>query len=173
MSSNNDLRAIKRFITTVDLDGRSVFSKSSDEEPPKMVTPLPMNLSFCYATQNFPVDIHEEKDIEKYNEFVKSPPAITIPNGTTARVVDFPPNYTSAMHRTISVNYNFVIEGEIEIILDSGQTRMMKQGDVLVQRSINHAWRNPSEDRWARLAAVTLPASNTGLEEAGMEGLSK
>ena len=96
-----------------------------------MVTPLSMNLSFCYATQHFPVYIGNERYIGKYNEFAKTPMGIIVPDGTTARVVDFPPNYTSAMHRMISVNYNFVIEGEIEIILDSGETRLMKQGDVL------------------------------------------
>jgi quercetin dioxygenase-like cupin family protein len=62
------------------------------------------------------------------------------------------------MHRTISVNYNFVIQGQLELILDSGETRTLGPGDMVVQRAINHAWRNPSQTSWARIAAMALPA---------------
>ncbi|KAH8691678.1 cupin domain protein, partial [Talaromyces proteolyticus] len=148
------LRDIKRYITTHDEAGRSVFAKSLDDNPPAAVNPTPASLFLCYATQNFPVEIQQEKDIERYKQFIKNPPGIIVPGGSAARIVDFPPSYTSAMHRTVSVNYNFVIEGEIEIILDSEQTRLMKPGDVLVQRAINHYWRNPSSTKWARIAAV-------------------
>lgn len=77
------------------------------------------------------------------------------------------------MHRTVSVNYNFIIEGELEIMLDSGETRLMKPGDVLVQRAINHAWRNPSSTKWARIAAVSFPAVADGMKESGLEGALK
>ena len=170
MTTENSLRGIKRYVTTNDTTGQSVFSNALEEEPPQMVNPTPINLSFCYATQNFPVDIQEGKDIDKYKNFIQNPPGIIIPGGSAARVVDFPPAYMSGMHRTVSVNYNFVIEGEIEIILDSGQTRLMKPGDVLVQRAVSHAWRNPSSTQWARIAAVSFPAA-TELTESGTEGV--
>ena len=46
------------------------------------------------------------------------------------------------MHRTVSLDYGVVLEGEVELVLDSGETRLMKRGDVSVQRGTNHAWRN-------------------------------
>lgn len=172
MPTENDLRNIKRYITTHDEAGQSVFS-SIDDNPPAVTNPTPANLFLCYATQNFPVEIQHEQDIERYQHFVDNPPGIIIPGGSAARIVDFPPNYTSAMHRTVSVNYNFIIEGELEIMLDSGETRLMKPGDVLVQRAINHAWRNPSSTKWARIAAVSFPAVADGMKESGLEGALK
>ena len=128
-----------------------------------------MNLFFCYGTQNFPVEIQKEKDIERYRYFMDNHVGIIIPGGSAARVVDFPPSYMSVMHRTVSVNYNFVIEGEIEVMLDSQETRLMKPGDVLVQRAINHCWRNPSSTNWAGIAAVSLSALADGMTETGLE----
>jgi quercetin dioxygenase-like cupin family protein len=171
MSSQNDLRAIKRYVTTHDAAGRSVFSETVHEDPPPVASPIPAHMSFCYATQNFPVEIENENDIERYKQFIAEPPGIVVSNGTTARIVDAPPGYTSVMHRTISVNYNFIIEGEIELILDSGEKRLMKPGDTLVQRAINHAWRNPSDTKWCRMAAVTFPAAVSGLKESGTEAI--
>ena len=46
------------------------------------------------------------------------------------------------MNKTVSLNYGIVLEGEIELVLDSGETKLMKRGDACVQRATNHAWRN-------------------------------
>ncbi|KIW86769.1 uncharacterized protein Z519_12555 [Cladophialophora bantiana CBS 173.52] len=72
------------------------------------------------------------------------------------------------MHRSMSLNYNFVIEGEVEVLLDSGETRTLKRGDGLVQRAVNHAWRNTSEMKWARITAVVLPVQD--FQVGGPEG---
>ena len=58
------------------------------------------------------------------------------------------------MHRTVSLDYGVVLEGEVELVLDSGATRILKRGAIAVQRGTNHAWRNPSTTRWARMLYV-------------------
>ena len=58
------------------------------------------------------------------------------------------------MHRTQSLDYGCVLEGEIEMILDSGEKAVMRRGDVAVQRGTNHAWRNMSGTEWARMLFV-------------------
>lgn len=58
------------------------------------------------------------------------------------------------MHRTQSLDYGIVLEGEIELVLDSGDTQLMGRGDVAVQRATMHAWRNPSKTEWARMIFV-------------------
>ena len=45
------------------------------------------------------------------------------------------------MHRTETVDYAFVIEGEITLVLDD-QEVVLKAGDVAVQRGTNHVWSN-------------------------------
>lgn len=131
-----------------------------------------MHIGLGYATQCFPVALDEDRDLAVYARFLREPPGMVVQNGTVARVADFAPGYTSAMHRTVSVNYNFLIEGELEIVLDSGETRLLRPGDILVQRAVCHAWRNPSATRWARLAAVSFPATGgPGGGEFGTEGI--
>jgi hypothetical protein len=49
----------------------------------------------------------------------------------------------------------------------------MQVGDVLVQRAINHSWRNPSSTKWARIAAVSFPVVADGMKESGLEGVLK
>ena len=47
------------------------------------------------------------------------------------------------MHRTESVDYGIVLEGEITLVLDDSEVTV-RAGDVVVQRGTNHAWSNRS-----------------------------
>lgn len=47
------------------------------------------------------------------------------------------------MHRTESVDYGIVIEGEMTLVLDASEV-LLKVGSVVVQRGTNHAWANRS-----------------------------
>ena len=76
------------------------------------------------------------------------------PNGTICRIVDFAPNCEPLMHRTQSLDYGVVLEGELEMVLDDGVTRVMGRGDVAVQRATIHGWRNTSQTEWARMLFV-------------------
>jgi quercetin dioxygenase-like cupin family protein len=47
------------------------------------------------------------------------------------------------MHRTQTLDYVVVIEGELVLLLDDSEVTL-KQGDVVVQRGTDHAWENRS-----------------------------
>lgn len=47
-----------------------------------------------------------------------------------------------AMHKTNTVDYAVVYEGEIWLELDDARTIHLKKGDVVVQNGTRHAWRN-------------------------------
>lgn len=47
------------------------------------------------------------------------------------------------MHRTESVDYGIVIEGELTLVLDESEVQL-RPGSVVVQRGTNHAWANRS-----------------------------
>jgi len=71
------------------------------------------------------------------------------------------------MHRTVSLDYGVVLIGEVELVLDSGEVRLMKPRDICVQRGTMHAWRNTSKTEWARMLYVlqpSLPVSVAGTE---------
>jgi len=50
------------------------------------------------------------------------------------------------MHKTNTVDYAVVFEGEIWLELDDGKTIHLKKGDVVVQNGTRHAWRNKGTD---------------------------
>lgn len=47
------------------------------------------------------------------------------------------------MHRTETIDYGIVLEGEITLIVDRDET-LVKAGDIVIQRGTNHAWANRS-----------------------------
>ena len=57
-------------------------------------------------------------------------------------MIDFGPGLESPFHRAMTIDYGVVLEGEFELILDSGESRLMRRGDVSVQRATSHKWRN-------------------------------
>lgn len=58
------------------------------------------------------------------------------------------------MHRTESIDYGIVIEGEMTLVLDRGEA-LLKPGSVVVQRGTNHAWANRS-DRPCRMLFILV-----------------
>jgi uncharacterized cupin superfamily protein len=49
----------------------------------------------------------------------------------------------TVMHRTRTLDYVVVIEGELVLILDDSEV-VLTPGDVVVQRGTDHAWENRS-----------------------------
>jgi hypothetical protein len=106
-------------------------------------------------TTTFPADLNADADVADHQKLLDSGKlGLVSSGGTVLRYVDFAPNYTCMMHRTQSVDYGIVVEGQIESVLDSGEVQLMGRGDVMVQRATMHAWRNPSETEWARMIFV-------------------
>ncbi len=62
------------------------------------------------------------------------------------------------MHTTPTVDYGVVLEGEIVLDLDAGETTLLRPGDVVVQNGTRHAWRNPG----TRPATVFFVLIGTG-----------
>jgi hypothetical protein len=58
------------------------------------------------------------------------------------------------MHRTETVDYGIVLDGELVLIMDEGET-IVRAGDIVVQRGTNHGWANRS-DRNCRIAFILI-----------------
>jgi hypothetical protein len=54
-----------------------------------------------------------------------------------------PSTRATGMHRTESVDYGLVLEGEIDLILDDTETHLVA-GDIVVMQGTYHAWSNRS-----------------------------
>jgi hypothetical protein len=58
------------------------------------------------------------------------------------------------MHRTETVDYGIVLDGELVLIMDEGETTV-RAGDIVIQRGTNHGWANRS-DRNCRIAFILI-----------------
>ncbi|KZF19699.1 kinase-like protein [Xylona heveae TC161] len=154
MSSLPDPR---RIVTGHDKDGRAIF------ESDKLLTPYNFlddntpkgkgQLEFATIWRSDTIPADNQAAWEELND--KRIPLSTS-TGATARYVDFPPG-PSVMHRTVSLDFGIVIKGEIVLELDDGAEKLVKEGDVVVQRGTIHAWHNRS-DKNTRMLFVLLPA---------------
>jgi quercetin dioxygenase-like cupin family protein len=82
------------------------------------------------------------------------PPVAPAPNGTTLRINEMPPGAGSPMHRTQTVDYGIVLDGEVVLVLDDSET-VLRAGDVVVQRGTSHRWENRS-GATARVAFILI-----------------
>jgi len=100
------------------------------------------------------------------------PFTIMPPSGHLLRLIELYPasmgGHRTVMHRTRTLDYVVVIEGEVVLLLDDSEV-ILGPGDVVVQRGTNHAWENRS-DSIARCAFFHIDAT---FDEALLETLPK
>ena len=148
--SDSGLPPIQRVVTGHDDKGRAIF-KSEDVTPTTMIPSGDASFLLIWTTETVPADNNDETD-GRLREA-----GLTIDQGSVIRIVDMMPGKESPMHRTNSIDYGIVLEGEIELELDDGATRTVRQGGIIIQRGTNHLWRNIT-DRPCRIAFILIEA---------------
>jgi len=170
---------VRRIVTGHDSEGNAVIA--SDGRSPRVIDVSGRGTVFheIWHTDAMPVPIPQANE-EPQEEGLKLPPP---KNGVRIRVVDFPPEPPDMkfdpaqskelfaqmgareasthkagghpfMHRTETVDYGIVLEGEIVLMVDKGET-LCRPGDIVIQRGTNHAWSNRS-GKPARMAFVLI-----------------
>jgi quercetin dioxygenase-like cupin family protein len=122
--------------------------------------------TLLWCTDEMPTDIGIGEGVEDMGARVLGTPPPE--NGSRFIVMEFAPGIGSDMHRTETVDYIAVLEGEIEMDMDDSTVKL-KAGDVMVQRGTNHAWVNRSKAP-ARLAIVLLDAKPLGIGNPRLRG---
>jgi hypothetical protein len=151
----NDLRETTTYITGHDADTRKAIVQST--RPASWQVPPGHNLGFnvIYTTSEFPVSLTDDADLTAHDAVLAAGTlGLVRAGGTICRMVDFPPGCPPLMHRTQSLDYGVVLEGVIELELDSGSAVTLRRGDLAVQRATMHAWRNPSTTDWCRMLFI-------------------
>ena len=179
MSETSDtLPPIRRIVTADDAGGRSRIAEDAPASAIRTVAGRPGYRAYnLWRTEEAPAKIGSPDTTANHRGIL--PPK----NGTILRIVDFPPEpadpaelrrrihatfgeiFSDAtqdkregvhpgMHRTGTIDYAIILEGEIWAVMDEGET-LMRAGDVLIQRGTNHAWANRSK-KSARIAFVLL-----------------
>ena len=168
-------RPTRRIVTSHDAQGRSIII--ADAPAPSVFEPKARPgeaITELWRTGAAPA-------FNRGNDDPAAAPQLMPPKlGTVFRIVDFPPEAQvkgdaaklfaefgaaavhakdgrhAMMHKTATVDYALVIEGEVVAVMDVGET-VMRAADVPVQRGTNHSWANRS-DRPCRIAFILVDA---------------
>ncbi len=171
---------LRRVVTTVDKDGKAV-ALFDGENPHKEIHPLRGHISHAlWATHGAPAQM--QGDVDRAEGVKMTSP---VNGGTVFRIIDYPPIKPEHekldvntrmhelkdeasikglppshpfMHRTRSVDYALILQGEIDMLLDDSEIHL-KAGDVLIQQGTNHAWVNRS-NAVCRIAFVLVDAKD-------------
>lgn len=128
-----------RLVTGIDARGRTVIVDSAEVEPIAAMPGSNNETRLCWAgsVAGGP-DPTASSSLGGVSAF---------PSAGEARfmVVTVMPHTKTAMHRTATVDLIAVIEGSLWLIMEDGDERELKAGDVVVQNATNHAWQNRSD----------------------------
>ncbi|KAI6086396.1 hypothetical protein F4821DRAFT_238632 [Hypoxylon rubiginosum] len=163
------LRQIVRHITGNTANGESRFLSSDHGEHYRFMVENQAVANIIYSTRETPVDLNDNSDVIKAHE---QEPPFHYPNGSIVRMIDFGPGVESPFHRAMTIDYGVVIEGIFELTLDSGEKRIMRQGDVCIQRATAHKWRNINGNGTlpGRMLWVLLDSKELNVEGKKVEG---
>jgi quercetin dioxygenase-like cupin family protein len=126
---------VRRVVTGHDAKGNAIVT--IDEDAKNIISNRP-GASSCvvWSTAGFPID-NDGNDDPSARKI-----GTTIADGTVFRVLRLEPGVSPRRHRTDSIDYAIVMDGEIDMELDNGESVHLKAGDVLVQRGTVHNWVN-------------------------------
>ncbi|HUZ74648.1 MAG TPA: cupin domain-containing protein [Stellaceae bacterium] len=172
-------KPVRRIVTGHNEAGRSVILADgpAPDVLPSMFSPHYWS-TLLWLTDRAPASNRGNDDAAPAGLRVPTPPQHR--GGTVFRISEIPPDsvhgdtaaidlasqgaHTSAQgrarhflfHKTSTVDYAIVLEGEIWALLDEGEVPM-KPGDVLIQRGTHHSWANRS-DKICRMAFILIDA---------------
>lgn len=151
-------RTVRRVVTGHDANGKSVVL--SDGPPPQHHPMHGPSVGADFVeiwSSPRAVPLLTPREAREPNE---RPFTIMPASGHLLRIIDIYParegGKRTVMHRTSTLDYAVVIEGEVVLVLDDSEVTL-RQSDVVVQRGTDHAWENRS-DRRARIAFFHIDA---------------
>ncbi|KAJ5783024.1 hypothetical protein N7457_004798 [Penicillium paradoxum] len=176
----NTLRPCTRYIIGHDDAARSVFLPTPDLFYHERFGSA---VARAYSLPRVPAPLDEDADLKLYmapddgtvaTSCSREINKVTVDGGVNSVYIDMSAGAQSPMHRTVSIDLVVVIEGEIELELDSGERKVLYQGDTVVQRGTMHRWRNSSDSKPARMLAVLMSSEKSfiGGQELKQEYLS-
>ena len=158
-------------ITTTNAEAKTSSFLNFTSPPTQVLSPT-FSLSYSYSTPPALTLLHDADLAHHLTIASAGPPYLFFPVAGASAVayLDFAPNTEQEdgfWHRTQTVDYLVVLEGELELGLDGGETRVLKKGDLVVQRACMHKWKNLSSTEGARCLVVSLGLE--GAVEGAME----
>ncbi len=172
-----ELKKTRRIVTGHDAQGRAVATFDGQVDA-RQRSPGGNAVTMVWVTAESPAEFSDS--VDRADAKVGVPPP---PGGSIFRIVDFPPAAAGSppvdhhamlvgmgidpasqgyarhrhTHRTRSIDYAIVLEGEIDMLMDDTEVHV-QAGDVLIQQGTNHAWVNNGTEP-CRIAFILIDAN--------------
>jgi mannose-6-phosphate isomerase-like protein (cupin superfamily) len=134
----------RRVVTGHSPDGVSVVVSDGPVPVSREIPEDGVAFHEIWNTTGAPAPINAVEQVDPTRRELAVPPP---PLGTKVRINEFAPGHLderglqSPVHRTASIDYGIVLEGEITLVLDDSEVTLYA-GDIVVQRGTDHAWAN-------------------------------
>ncbi|CAK5266208.1 unnamed protein product [Mycena citricolor] len=158
LNANTHLPNARLVTTGHTKDGTSVFTHDAALTPFTPFGPAASHFTSFHASPSVPAS-----NTARFPELSTALPRCP-PTGVLFCITDILPGGRAPMHRTQTIDYAVVIEGEIVLALDNGEEKTVRKGEFMVQRGANHAWFNRGEQT-CRIAVVMVGAEKITLED--------
>jgi hypothetical protein len=180
----------RRIVTGHNPQGRSIIASDGPPERLQAMGPNGPWLREYWNTRETPAVIDRLGGEPPEPSVILAPP----PRGTRIRVVDIAPETAEdaardpktaaehfarigaadaftggqhpGMHRTETIDYGIVLEGEVTLIVDESET-LVRAGDIAIQRGTNHAWVNRSTANCRIVFVLVDGVFDDGLQRQG------
>ena len=129
---------IRRIVTSNDSRGKAVVGIDERVEARPGIMDKNVSNAFIWASDSMPADVTGPDPTS--GKIALTPG----PQGSIFRVLELPPGCPAHMHKTETLDYVIMLEGESDMLLDDGAEVHMNEGDVMVQRATYHGWANRS-----------------------------
>jgi mannose-6-phosphate isomerase-like protein (cupin superfamily) len=146
--------------------GNEIHQMWQDDGPPR----LPTDGTPPQGPAFFPPDGGYRLQLFTMPPSTYTPPPIEDMDAAVAEAEAVFPGITQAvtdkegMHISDTLDWLYIVSGEVTLTLDSGQEKTLKQGDCIIQNGTTHAWSNRSTE------PVTLLLAMLGGSRAGGGG---
>ncbi|KAK5071457.1 hypothetical protein LTR64_004765 [Lithohypha guttulata] len=175
-----ELPPVRRIVTDHSPDGKAIIGQDQILTPANPLDPSggppPPNSLVPGFTSIFRTDGHPASAQGPWTDPHGQMQNLVSNEGVVCRIVDFPPvpkdaprelrDQVNIFHRTTSVDYGVVLDGELDLVLDDGVRTTVGRGDVVVQRGTNHLWQNNTKEN-CRVFFVLVPAKPIKVETTG------
>jgi quercetin dioxygenase-like cupin family protein len=142
---------IRRIVTGHDDTGKAIVTIDRPFEKINVMR-SGNSAATLWITDDMPAEVDGDADPAERDIDIE-PPA----RGTVFRILELVPGKAPYMHRTDTVDYVVVLNGECVMLLDDGEEVALKAGDVMIQRATWHGWTNRT-DTPCRIAFVLTGA---------------
>ncbi|OJD34040.1 cupin domain protein [Diplodia corticola] len=143
---DSPLPPVRRVVTGHAPDATAVVK--SDDTIPSIPLQIGPSVTPLWATEELPADVSSPQDKAQLETGLTN-------DGAIMRILDVPPGAKFPLHRTVSLDYVYVVRGEVVLTLDDGSRTTVRANDVVVQQATMHGWENETNS-WARMLLVMM-----------------